>query len=315
MMKSNWIGLVCAVIALTACGKSLRVTQKPAGLNGAGQGGGNNRITSPIATQTLGAISQADAKEISDKKLALPFTSGEDKVDFRTIGSPTGKSSKDAAFVKSNNVVFRSIINVPKAEQVEEVKSLSLTLENWSLVESKEGAAPESTILCLVGGETIKKSCFGKVKLETALETKDSEPVAGEASGADPASSGGANPIEIKAAKANAEFFNDLKIAAGVDTKMEESGEIAATKEKIMVAKKVEIDLLKVFGIKPADALKWITDNSVDFDGKGHRKVRFVMGDQLYASGGSLVLNVTMKKGAPAEEAVGTPTGRHAQDL
>ena len=320
-MKKNWIGLVCAVLALSACGKSLRVTQKPAGLNNSGGGSGQNikQEEKPIGnlpTQKLIAISLADSKEIKDKKLGLPFVSGEENVDFRTIESPTGRTSSGAGFVKSNNVVFRALIHVPKADQIEKVSSLTLTLQNWSLVTAKDGTAPENTVLCLIGGENTKKSCFGKVKLDAAPEksdaaegaealTEDAQPEASspEAESANP---DGSTPIEIKAAKVNPEFFKDLKIADGVETKMEDAGEIAATQEKIKVAKTTEIDLLKTFGIKPEDALKWITDNSVDFDGKGTRKVRLVMGDQLYAASGSLVLNAVVK-GAAVEESVGTP--------
>jgi hypothetical protein len=332
-MNKNWIGLLCAVFALSACGKSLRVTQKPgAGLNNAGsnvdQGGKQQGdqppppANAPLATQKLIPISIADAKEISGKKLELPFVSGEEKVDYRTIGSPTGKSSTGVDFVKSNTVVFRALIHVPKADQVEKVNSLTLTLQNWSLVTPKGSTAPENTVLCLIGGETTKKSCFGKVKLEAApvkadaaegsevlsegtqFETAQAEPTDVQADPASPASA----PIEIKAAQVNAEFFKDLKVAEGVETKMEDSGEISETQDKVKVRKTAEIDLLKTFGIKPEDAMKWINDNSVDFDGKGTRKVRLVMGDQLYAASGSLILNVTVKKGAPAEEAIGAPS-------
>jgi hypothetical protein len=310
-MKKNWIGLLCAVLALSACGKSLRVTQKPAaGTPNSGANTGQNiKQDGPNGApvdQALGAISTADAK---DPLIKLPFKSGEEGVPFRTMGSPTGRAQDGIGYARSTNVLFRAILNVPKEESVKAITSFTLKLSDLTRV-VKDGSAAtglSGQMLCMA--ET--KVCSGEapkapeVKLESEVQPEN-EGEGSEVPELNPSED--PKPVVIKDAtlESGVTFASDLfsKIEMAESLKISET-----SKDSILVLKKnadgkreVELDMLKLFNISntPKDVIKWINDNSQEYAEGGYRKIRFVLGDQVYAAAGTLVLAFEAN-GKPAE--------------
>jgi outer membrane protein OmpA-like peptidoglycan-associated protein len=146
-MKKS-LAFVVATLALSACGKSLHVSEKPAPQNLVKK----NMLGEPIA-EKVGEFSQADVEDLNKSELLLPF------------------KGNDA------NRVFRSLQFLPNKEMESKVQSVSaqlilkgLKVQGKSVDDESLRELKDTATLCLV--EKPKAQCAGKT-MPDAIEQSD----------------------------------------------------------------------------------------------------------------------------------------------
>jgi hypothetical protein len=217
----------------------------------------------------LAAFSDFDDSDPALGQHSYPFLSDADQVPA-SFGKPgktiQGSDGKTIAYQESGNFAFRSIDQVPPAAAIQSVKSLQLRLEGVRIfVPDSESDPFKNQVLCLI--ET--KTCLGR-----------------KPDGAD----AGIDPDFFTDARTFEEAFRD-STAVFTESTAIKGGKLVSPKDGVWM-----LDLKALFKLDDAAAKDFILRNSTEFSNAdaGFRKFRFILGNRVFASGGSLQMEFAL---------------------
>ena len=237
----------------------------------------------------LTAFSDFDDSDPALDRHAYPFLSDSDQVPS-SFGKPgksmQGADGKAIAYQESGNFAFRAIDQIPPAASIQSVKSIQLRLEGVRIfVPDSEGDPLKNQILCLI--ET--RTCLGR-----------------KPDGAD----AGINPDFFTDAKTFDEAFRNSAAIFTESTGIK-GGKLLSPKDGVWM-----LDLKALFKLDDSTAKDFLLKNSTEFSSAdaGFRKFRFILGNRIFAAGGSLQLEFALDPAAvPAGFEARLPVPLHGE--
>ncbi len=279
----NFIALICAVLALSACGKSLHLSVKAtdSGLK-VETPNAVTKPTTPLAVVVDGQL--APFSDFDQQQLGgmLPYLNKEDLANsVRTLGEPAFTEVKDSValgYVKRSNLVFRAVLQVPPKDAITKVDRFAIQLKGLRKFSEKQDDAKtlSKQVLCILD----TRSCSGEKADSTPKEKQN------------------LNPEFWSKATLASDSFSSIKTGQ-VLLNNAVTGESISTPEADTSLGFTEgeetIDMRTLFGLEKltdAELVDWIYANSTAYAEPGYRKFRFVMGNNVYFDSGDLILQV-----------------------
>ena len=303
MNKHSYVVGLMTIVALTGCGKSLKITPQ-------GQA---------VVTQTKVEFSKRRAREAAEKKAAdlvakhesivsLQDTSGKltilsdldvtqvngqlpyvDQADpFQDIGYPSlsvknlggnGVAPSSDGFIIQSNLVFRAIVQLPPEANKNAITAVNaITLKLRGVTLNTDGNVSSASLADQVLCFFESKKCIGK--LDTDAKTN-------------------LNQTYLSDINASFSQISDFEAIHTINQDdVNESKVFSYTGAAKSGPAELDLDLKALLGLSnTSDAISWLYKNSVEFDTQSNfRKFRFSLGNNIYAAEGELVVDVTTDK-------------------
>ena len=245
--------------------------------------------------------SNQDLKEMT----SFPFKNedGTNEEIIRAVGFPAAKTpTSNINYVKHSNVVFRSVLQIPKREWVKKIKSLNLVLEN--VVRFNESEVPFSDlsnqILCLYDGKD-GPICSG----DESIKNRKLDQTEDNANGAFWTNASIVNDEFARAVLAKDDLAilndnqgNEIGRLRGADLSEQDkksktppvAGTLTFDLRKLFNLSSKDTDLDKLSDAQVKEIMDFLYDHSTEYADGNYRKFRFVIGNNVYVDSGRLDL-------------------------